>query len=219
MGDPYWRQDYLPHICYKEGEAFKHILENPDFFLKPEASLSNPRASDWHQIIKTWDDWRLTLRAARRAYDGHCKVDTCDIKSTGPPHQRIQGCGYWQWSHGYKEWLKMRMAIKDLPGAIESLPGAIEDENGKFHSPEHSDADWVPAVRAPDLSDQRRLMTSIPPIEPLDGQNVALTVSALAGMVISVLLGKTILKRCLRKPNRPDEGTTHNDYEYLERMV
>merc|ERR1711964_597511 len=59
----------------------------------------------------------------------------------------------------------------------------------------------------------RRLMTSIPPMEPFDAQNFAFSVSALGVLAIGVWF----LKRCLpvRKPDQPSEEVTHNDYEYL----
>jgi len=65
-------------------------------------------------------------------------------------------------------------------------------------------------------ADARRLMTSIPPIEPFNGQNFALSVSALAGVTIGALLGKAVFKRFFApKRNEP----AHDDYEYLSRMV
>jgi len=108
--------------------------------------------------------------------------------------------------------------------------GVIKGEAFKhiIKNPEISRNIWKPrrwAAKLRDARDEydaaatRRLMTSIPPIEPFDGQNFALSVSALAGMVIGALLGNTILKRCFRKANQPLERTTDNDYEYLERMV
>merc|ERR1711964_380906 len=73
-----------------------------------------------------------------------------------------------------------------------------DKDNGKSHLV-HNGTSWT---------EQRRRMTSIPPIEPFDGQNFARSVVALAGMAVGVW----ILKRFLRK--RDDLPTrTHNKDE------
>merc|ERR1711964_376652 len=74
----------------------------------------------------------------------------------------------------------------DFYDALDRQDANENDKDNGISHLVHNGTSW---------SRRRRAMTSIPPIEPFDGQNFARSVVALAGMAVGVW----ILKRFLRK--------------------
>lgn len=111
----------------------------------------------------------------------------------------------------------MKRLLSDEKCSEESLR---EDniKNTEFGSGPTSEGANGDGFVTPGSPCSRRLMTSIPPIEPFNAQNFALSISALAGVTIGFLLGKTLLRWFSRKRAQRTE-TSHDDYEYIKRMV
>jgi len=207
------------------------ILENPEIF-----KLSGPTLTN----VKEERQWIAAIRNAKKQYDdnveiehfkcpsgnhvhGYCVNRKTNLKCNGVRDPKSTNCDKCQgkWIGGWKELpsdeeylcVMDHWIIKKERGMPDKVPVLVLScLNRNCHWKMCSECSNKSPDKLGYFPVRRRAMTSIPAIEPFNGQNFTCSVVALTGMALGIWLGKGLLKRFLRKRAEPTKRT-QNDRE------